>query len=73
MILDILEDPSFRWSINELAVIIQILAFAHNDATIALALGLLPEEPQLLTELSLTKIMEMKAEYDEKCYDASGE
>jgi hypothetical protein len=56
MILEILENESFQWSINELALIIQILAFAHNDSTIALALGLIPEAEELPDELNLTKI-----------------
>lgn len=68
MIVDILENESFKWSINELALIVQILAFAHNDSTIALALGLLPEENEQ-HELNLTKISEVISAYNDKIYD----
>lgn len=64
LIIDILENESFRWSINELALIVQILAFAHHDATIALALGLQPEETERLAEINLEKILEIKEKYD---------
>jgi hypothetical protein len=73
MILEIMENESFRWSVNELAIIVQIIAFAHNDSTIALALGLLPEETTLLSELNLCKIVELKTIYDDQVYDSSGE
>lgn len=47
-ITDILEDENYHWNLNELALITQIIAFAGHDSTIALAMGLLPEDPHIL-------------------------
>lgn len=48
----------------------QILAFAHHDATIALALGLQPEETEGLAEINLDKVLEIKEKYDGRKYAA---
>lgn len=48
MVTNILEDENYRWNLNELALITQIIAFAGHDSTIALAMGLLPEDPDIL-------------------------
>jgi hypothetical protein len=72
-ITDVLENEDFRWSANELALFLQIIAFAHNDATLALALGLIPEDTSLLSDFKLDRIVELKAGYDENVYESSGE
>lgn len=48
MIEDILENGTYHWSKNELALCIQILAFAHEMSTIALGVGLLAEDQTTL-------------------------
>ena len=42
---EIIENSGYQWSKTELALYIEIMAYAHQTATIALAMGLLPEEP----------------------------
>ncbi len=54
---DVLENEDFRWSANDLALFVQVIAFAHNDSTLALALGLLPEDTTLLSDFKLTPIV----------------
>lgn len=56
MIEEILENGSYHWSKNELTLCIQIFAFSHEMSTIALGVGLLPEDQTTLSLLNLFKI-----------------
>lgn len=68
----ILENGAVHWSKNELALCIQVLAFAHQLSTIALAVGLEVEDPVTLQFLNLDKLVELKREYDAKSYESAG-
>lgn len=51
----------------------QIIAFAHQNSTIALSVGLLPEEDSLLDEFKMRTILKMKDDYDSVFHESSVE
>jgi len=70
MMESILENGSYHWSQKDLAICIQIFAFAHEMSTIALGVGLLAEDPSALTQLNLSKIQELKSSWDTVKYES---
>jgi hypothetical protein len=49
------------------------MAFAHQMSTIALSMGLLPEESSLLGEFKMDEILKMKHNYDFTSYESAVE
>jgi hypothetical protein len=56
------------WNRSELARYVQIMAFAHQNSTIALSVGLVPEEDTYLDRFNMAKIIELKQKYDSIMY-----
>ena len=61
MINDILDET---WTLSNLTSILQFIAFVSEMSCISLAVGLIPEEKTLIDD-KISKILEIKREYDE--------
>ncbi len=50
---EILDNEQLHWTRSELARYVQIMAFTHMDSTVALSMGLQPEEEAPLHEFNM--------------------
>jgi hypothetical protein len=70
--IELCENSGFPWSKSEIAIILEILAFSHQNSTIALALGLNCEDPiEKLDLLNIQGVEQAINEYRSRVYAPS--